>query len=106
MKETILIIFSLFILWLIYELIKATRYYKDKEAKQGQELSYGDEVEYFEPPRRTKAMVIRQVKSRVKIRTEDDMKIWTVDREDLRLIENKSCDKEEVLIVDGEAVIN
>lgn len=86
----ILILFIIFILWLIYELIKSIKFYKEKEAKKLPPLKYGDRVWYsdFTPsgPVKVEGMVINQVKTRVRMRADRNMKIQTVDRDDLMLI--------------------
>jgi hypothetical protein len=94
METTILIIVSLLFLWLTYDLIKSRKISKEQNDKQNPLLSYGDKVYYIERTedglKVTTAMVVRQNKSRVIIRTDDDMKIWNVARENLSLIDNKN----------------
>ena len=70
--------------WLVYELIKYNHIAKHQ--KTFIELKNGDRIKFLDFDEngfaKVDAIVISQIKSRVKIRTLDDNKVWTVDRKD------------------------
>jgi len=74
----------LVVFWLVYELIKYNHIAKHQKTLI--ELKKGDKIKYLDFDKNgfinVDAIVISQIKSRVKIRTLDDNKVWTVDRKD------------------------
>lgn len=84
MEKTIIsiaaVIISIFVLWLMYELIKGIQKSKKDHLSY---LKYGDEVIWLENRTRTiDAVVLSQVRNQVRIRTKDDGKVWLVPRDE------------------------
>lgn len=80
----LIILFVSVAIWFIYELIKAN--HKAKHEKTFEPLKKGQKVKYREVTENgfklIDAIVVQQVKSRVDIKTENEKKFCTVDRED------------------------
>lgn len=80
----LIILFVSVAIWFIYELIKAN--HKAKHQKHFEPLKKNQKIKYREITekgfRLVDAIVVQQYKSRVDIKTEDDKKVWTVDRKD------------------------
>lgn len=98
-STVITIIAGLLILWLVYEIIKGS--YNAKKEKIYPVLKYGDKIEWWENNLKpVKAIVLGQIKDKVRIRTEDDCKVWLVRRDECELRPYK----EESIEEDGEPI--
>jgi preprotein translocase subunit YajC len=88
MKTVIFTIAGLIFLALIYDLIRSMKSHKETKSQEQDKLKYGDSIVYWKDRVSAKrAIVLGQTKTRVTIRTSEDMRVKVVDRSDCELAE-------------------